>query len=168
MTDTACVSARIARQVCCPVVMVNQFIVQHTGQGSDGNRASRRQQEHRKGVAGKNRSCCTICQPSGHEFVGALVCSSRLSRPSARGYPLVVWEDPCGSSNGYPCVAKLVQTVLAFRETIRRAGCFALYKTQREPSPVKDVHPSCVYPLRHLSFLSTAADSGILARSVST
>jgi hypothetical protein len=37
-----------------------------------------------------NRSCCTICRPSGHEFVGALVCSSRLSRPSARGYPLVV------------------------------------------------------------------------------
>jgi hypothetical protein len=43
----------------------------------------------------ENRSCCTICRPSGHEFVGALVCSSRLSRPSARGYPLVVWEDPC-------------------------------------------------------------------------
>jgi len=74
----------------------------------------------------------------------------------------------CGSSNGYPCVAKLVQTVLAFRETIRRAGCFALYKTQREPSPVKDVHPSCVHPLRPLSFSSTAADCGILARSVST
>ena len=74
----------------------------------------------------------------------------------------------CGSSNGYPCVAKLVQTVLAFRETIRRAGCFALYKTQREPSPVKDVHPSCVHLLRPLSFSSTAADSGILARSVST
>ena len=70
-------------------------VVQHTGQGSDGNRASRRQQEHRKGVAGKTRGRCTICQPSGHEFVGALVCSSRLSRPSARGYPLVVWEDPC-------------------------------------------------------------------------
>jgi hypothetical protein len=61
-----------------------------------------------------------------------------------------------------------VQTVLAFRETIRRAGCFALYKTQREPSPVEDVHPPCVHPLSHLSFLSTAADSGILARSVST
>jgi hypothetical protein len=74
----------------------------------------------------------------------------------------------CGSSNGYPCVAKLVQTVLAFRETIRWAGCFALYKTQREPSPVEHVHPSCVHPPSHLSFLSTAADSGILARSVST
>lgn len=43
MTDTACVSARIARQVCCPVVMANTAVVQHTGQGSNGNRASRRQ-----------------------------------------------------------------------------------------------------------------------------
>ncbi|KEQ77598.1 hypothetical protein M436DRAFT_59577 [Aureobasidium namibiae CBS 147.97] len=57
--------------------------------------------------------------------------------------------------------------VLTFRETIRRAGCFALYKTQREPSPVKDVHPSCVHPLKPLSFSSTAADCGILARSQS-
>ena len=47
-------------------------VVQHTGQGSDGNRASRRQREHRKGVAGKTETVAPSVNPQDMNLLARL------------------------------------------------------------------------------------------------
>jgi hypothetical protein len=74
-------------------------VVQHTGQRSDGNRAGRRSQSRaaqgstrearnkktekkKRKEKKKTRRAVAPCVNSGHDFVGALVYSSRLSKDS--------------------------------------------------------------------------------------